>query len=104
MVHMSEKKIAISMNDSFTVDDLQGLQKEIIEAIQCYDYKNYGNSDGCPFYHLLNLLASTLPTFYQQKQMIEFTEMANDPVISKTAIVEWFASSKEFILKELANQ
>lgn len=103
MVHTNKNKLTIEITDNSPIDYLQNLQREIINAIQEHDYKNYGNSCGCPFYHLLDLLESTLPTYYQQKQMIEFTNMANDTAISKTDIVEWFTSRKEFLLKEIAN-
>ena len=101
MTHTRKNKL---MNLRYPADDLQELQREIIEVIQGYDYKNFGNTNGCPFYHLLNLLAGTLPTYHQQKQMIEFTEMANDPAISETAIIGWFKSRKEYLSKEPENQ
>lgn len=104
MVHTSKNKLIIEMDAHCPVDDLQALQKEIIGAIQCFNYNDFGNTSGCPFLVLLELLEATLPTFHQQKQMSEFTEMANDPAISKTAIVEWFMSRKEFLQRELANQ
>ena len=104
MVHVSEKKLIIEMDAHCPVDDIQALQKEIIGAIQCYNYNDFGNTDGCPFLVLLELLQATLPTFQQQRQMLEFTEMANDPAISKTAIVEWFTSRTEFLKKEISNQ
>lgn len=104
MVHAKENKLIIEMETSSTADDLQALQKEIIGAIQCFNYNDFGNTKGCPFLILLEVLQATLPTFHQQKQMIEFTEMAKDPAISKTAIVEWFISRKEYLMKEIANQ
>jgi len=104
MTRRTENKLIIEMDSHCPVDDLQALQKEIIGAIQCFHYNDFGNTNGCPFLMLLELLQATLPTYHQQKQMIEFTEMAHDPAISKTAIVEWFVSRKEYLMKEIANQ
>ncbi|VDR34762.1 Uncharacterised protein [Alistipes sp. cv1] len=104
MVHTSENKLIIEMDTRCPGNDIQDLQREIIDVMRFYDYKNFGCSNGCPFALLLDLLQATLPTFHQQKQMLEFTEMASDPAISENDIVEWFSSRKEFLLKEIENQ
>lgn len=101
MVRTSENKLIIKMDVNAPADDLQALQRDIIGAIQCYDYKNFGNFNGCPFGLLLELLQTTLPTYHQQRAIMEFTEMAHDPAISDTAILEWHKSHREWLLKEL---
>lgn len=104
MIRTTDNKLIIEMDTRCPGDDLQSLQEDIIGAIQFFNYKDFGYSDGCPFMVLLDLLKATLPTYYQQRQMLEFTEMANDPEISKTDIVEWFTTQKELLIKETAQQ
>lgn len=103
MIRTTEDKLAIVISDSDPVDDLQGLQREIIEVIQAYDYNNFGSGNGCPFYHLLNLLASTLPTYNQQNQLLEFTGLVDDPQISQAKIIAWFNRHKESVNAEPVN-
>ena len=104
MIRIEENKLIIELDTYSPADDLQMLQKEIIAVIQFYNYSDFGGSNGCPFLLLLELLQATLPTYHQQKQVFEFTEMANDPAISQTAIVERFASRKEYLLHENENR
>lgn len=61
MVKIEKNKLVIEIETAFPCGDLVDLQKEIINVIRQYDYKEYGNNDECSFCVLLDLLETTLP-------------------------------------------
>lgn len=71
MVKIEQNKIIIEIETSHPADDLQELQKEIINVIREYDYAAYRNNNGCPFYCILYLLEATLPEYEFYKKMLE---------------------------------
>lgn len=61
MVKLEKNKIIIEIETGCPADDFQELQREIIKVIQLYNYADYGNNNGCPFFRILSLLEETLP-------------------------------------------
>lgn len=100
MVQITENKLIVEINSPFPVDDLQGLQKEIISVIQDIDYNNIAGANGCPFLNLLNLFQSTLPTYHQQRHILEFTNWIRDPEPDKGEFEAWLQKSTDWIKNE----
>lgn len=92
--------IIVAINSSFPVDDLQGLQKEIINVIRDLDYDSIEGTKGCPFPNLLYLLESTLPTYHQQRHILEFNKWIQDPEPDKGEFEKWLKKSTEWIKNE----
>lgn len=100
MIQITDNKLIIEVNSPFPVDDLQCLQKEIIGVIQDIDYNNIAGANGCPFLHLLNLLQSTLPSYHQQRHILEFTKWVQDTEPDKGEFEKWLKKSTEWIKNE----
>lgn len=71
MVKLEKDRIVIEIETGCPDDDLQELQREIIRMIRYYNYQDYGNNNGCPFVHVLDLLESTLPEFDFYKNLLK---------------------------------
>ena len=63
--------IEIEIEGSFfnPAEELQEYQKALTEAIQFYNYKDFGDQNPC--YRLIELLNATLPTLEQQKAIFK---------------------------------
>ena len=97
MVTTQEKHILIELEEHSPVDFVEGLQNEIIDVLQAYDYQNFGNTNGCPFLHLLILLKNTLPTYEQMKHVASFERWAKYPNLDKVEFEKWIQKElKEF--------
>lgn len=97
MVRANDKKLIIEMATPSAADDLRGIQKEIITAIQHYNYKDFGNTDDCPFFHLLYLLEAILPSFHQTGLYLRATEHAKDPQSDPAEFGIWLRRQMEWI-------
>lgn len=73
MIKFKERKLIVEIENSDPLNDLQMLQREIINAIQYYDYLDNGSNNGCPFLMLLELLKATLPTHEEYRQLLTAT-------------------------------
>ncbi len=71
MVRLEKDRIVIEIETGCPADDLQELQRDIIRMIRYYDYRDYGENDGCPFIRVLDLLESTLPEFDFYKNLLK---------------------------------
>ena len=72
MVRAEKNKliIEIEVNENFSVaEELQEYQRALTDAIQFYNYKDFGEQNPC--YRLIELLNATLPTLEQQKQILK---------------------------------
>ncbi len=72
MVRTENKKLIIEielMEHENPAEKLQEFQNSIIETIQMYNFKEFGQNP--PFYYLLELLKETLPTFEQQTEIFK---------------------------------
>lgn len=101
MIKTDGKNLIIEIPDTDVANDLRALQRDIINAIQCYNYSDFGNSDGCPFLMLLELLTATLPTYEDMKHITEFKELARNHAPETTELKTWI--SKQITLFNSAN-
>lgn len=62
MVKLEKNKAIIEISSVDPIGDIQELQDEIINVLKYYDYENFGNTNGCPFGRLLDLLRALLPS------------------------------------------
>lgn len=72
MVRTEKNKLIIEVEidpNENAAEKLQDFQGAIIEAIQFFNYNDFGTNP--PFYYLLELLKATLPTFEQQKEIFK---------------------------------
>lgn len=100
MVRTTENKLIIEMDAHTATEDLHALRKEIIGAIQLYNYEDYGNTEDCPFYQMLCLLEATLPTYHQTRHYLEFTRRASDPAPDKAEFEKWIRRQLDWIKKD----
>lgn len=89
MIKTDGKNLIIEMQGAGATNDLQALQHDIINAIQCYNYSDFGNSNGCPFLMLLELLTATLPTYEDMKHITEFKELARNHAPETPELKMW---------------
>jgi hypothetical protein len=62
MVQVNEEKKELSIKLDGCKEDLLDMQIAIIDMVQNYNYKEYGEGAVIPVYWMLNLLKATLPT------------------------------------------
>lgn len=89
MIKTDGKNLIIEMPNTDAANDLQALQHDIINAIQYYNYSDFGNSNGCPFLMLLELLTATLPTYEDMKHIAEFKELARNYTPETPELKTW---------------
>lgn len=102
MVKTNGKNLIIEMPDTDVANDVQALQRDIINAIQCFNYKDFGNTNGCPFLMLLELLTATLPTYHELQHITEFRELARNSTPETPELKTWV--SKQISIFNNANK
>lgn len=89
MIKIEGKTLIIEVPSSSPTNDLQALQSDIINAIQCFNYSDFGGSGGSPFMMLLELLTATLPTFNEMNHLAEFKELARTNAPDSDQLKAW---------------
>jgi len=69
MVRVEGNKLIIEIKTTAPAENLQNIQNAIIESLQMFNYKDFGEQ--CPAYDLLELLKETLPTFEEQTYLLK---------------------------------
>ena len=84
-VELPQTTIRIS---NFDEDNLRGLQEEIINLIQCYNYEGYPAMKN-PFYETMRLLESTLPNYWELRLINTFRELQGQ-ILTDQEKADWF--------------
>ena len=73
MVQIDSKTREIKITVSGDISDLTGMQTALMELMQQYNFKDFGNGAATTFYHTLNLLQALTPDEDQQQKGIDNT-------------------------------